>query len=79
MPTLVHRPVRMKPIVVGVEAKGNEVNRGVVDWYYTQSFTMPVEENDMYKKYPWLFGPEGLYDPICEYPCKRINGACVCE
>ena len=79
MPTLVHRPVHAKPVIVGVQAKGNEVNLGVVDWYYEQSFTMPVEENDMYKKYPWLFGPEGLYDPICEYPCKRVNGACVCE
>jgi len=57
---------------------GNPINPNVVGWYYQNAFEVKIEEDDMSKKYPWLFGAKGLYNMKCRYPCYMENGACVC-
>jgi len=58
---------------------GAPLNQSVVNWYYDQAFNMKMEEDDMSKRYPWLFGETGLYNvEKCEYPCQVIDGVCVC-
>ncbi len=49
------------------------------NFYYQQSFVPRYKKDDMAVMYPWLFGEEGLYSEIeCEWPCRTINGKCVC-
>ena len=58
---------------------GNPINPAVVQMYAAQAFEPKYEEDDMSKRYPWLFGGRGLYSGmVCEYPCRMVNGACVC-
>ena len=57
---------------------GNPINANVINWYYQNAFEVQLEEDDMSKKYPWLFGEGGLYNMKCRYPCYMDNGACVC-
>ena len=68
---VVRRPVVRRP------APG--INPAVINFYHQQSFEPQYVEDDMSKRYPYLFGPKGLYSGIvCRYPCRMINGACVC-
>ena len=61
---------------------GAPLHPRVVNFYYDQAFNLKVEEDDMCKKYPWLFGGDGLYGGLyvekCEFPCQVIDGVCVC-
>ena len=58
---------------------GARMNPEVTNFYYQQSFEPQYVEDDMSKRYPYLFGPEGLYSHIvCPYPCRFVDGACEC-
>ena len=77
---------RLQPVVYAPPAQnlprpppGHQINPEITNWYARHSFEVRVEEDDMSKKYPWLFAPGGLYSGIkCEYPCQVIDGVCVC-
>ena len=59
---------------------GNVINPQVISFYESQSFEPRYVEDDMSKKYPWLFGSKGLYSGVvCPYPCRVVNGACECD
>ena len=70
------RPARQ--VAKAPRVPGAYVNPNVVNWYYQNAFIMAVEEDDMSKKYPWLFGEKGLYNMKCRFPCYISDGACVC-
>ena len=78
------QPRRAPPPVVArrdviVNPPGNPINPEVVRFYHQQSFEPRFVEDDMSKRYPYLFGPKGLYSNIaCPYPCRVVNGACIC-
>ena len=60
-------------------APGHRLNPEVVNWYTANAFEPTYEEDDMSKMYPWLFGDKGLYSGVkCRYPCRMVNGVCVC-
>jgi hypothetical protein len=68
--------------LVPVHVVGAPINPSVIGWYYQKAFNPKYEPDDMSRRYPWLFGPQGLYGTMvvenCEYPCQVIDGVCVC-
>ena len=59
------------------------INQQVVNWYAEKSFELKVQESEMSRDYPWLFGRGGLfsgilYEEVCEFPCQVIDGVWEC-